>query len=222
MIKYKAILFDLDGTLLYTLEDLMIAVNTILKKHNEPERTIHQIREAVGNGNRRLMALSLRGGEEHPHLEELFLEYLDYYKNHCTVTTKIYPGIEETLSYCKENNIKIGVVTNKASYVTESLVKHYFNDAFPFILGDDGINPKKPSSIPAEKAFSALNISKSETLYIGDSPIDYEFSKNAGMDCMLVSYGFNEKETLQKLPAKYHVDSAFDIIPTISEQENRD
>lgn len=215
MKKYDAVIFDLDGTLLNTLKDLATAVNVILSKYNEKERTIEQIRLAVGNGNRNLMIRSLEQGESHPQFENIFKEYVEYYKAHDTVYSVPYAGIIDILSYCRENNIKTAIISNKLQAATSHLATHYFQDLVDISLGDDMVRPKKPEPDSAFIVFEKLNTNADRCLYVGDSLVDYEFSKNVGMDCALVSYGFVRKEVLKEAPAEYLLDTPQELFKLI-------
>lgn len=194
--KYKAILFDLDGTLLYTLEDLMIAVNETLKEYSYPIRTLEEIRRAVGNGNRRLLARSLPDGENNPYFEEIFQKYVSYYFSHDTVTTRSYEGVDKVLSYCRKHQIKTGVITNKLHTAAVNLMEHYFPGQFDIVLGDDGIRARKPEKEAGEYALKLLGTDVGNTLYVGDSHVDAAFAENMGMDCILCEYGYEDKKEL--------------------------
>lgn len=214
--KYKSVIFDLDGTLLYTLEDLKIAVNHALLNHGYPARNIEQIRQSVGNGNKNLLALSVEGGEDNPDFPQMFEEYVSYYLSHDTVTTKPYDGIVEVISYCKSNGIKLGVISNKLQAATEHLVEHYFPGDFDLILGDDGKRARKPDRAVGEYALNILSSDNTNTLYIGDSLVDARFAKNMEMDCILCAYGFCPSEELAKESPLALVNKASEILNYIS------
>lgn len=214
--KYKSVIFDLDGTLLYTLEDLQIAVNYALSNHGYPPRNIEQIRRSVGNGNKNLLALSVEGGETNPDFSLMFEEYVSYYLSHDTVTTKPYDGITEVISYCKSNGIKLGVISNKLQDATEHLVEHYFPGDFDLILGDDGKRARKPDRAVGEYALCLLFSDNTDTLYIGDSLVDAKFAKNMEMDCILCAYGFCPREELANERALALIDTPSEIINYIS------
>lgn len=215
MKKYKAIIFDLDGTLLNTLADLAAAVNKILSKYNEKELTVEQIRHKVGNGNRNLMIRSLEQGESHPQFENLFKEYVEYYKAHDTVFTEPYVGVMDILTYCKENNIKTAIISNKLQAATSHLSTYYFPDLIDLSVGDDMKRPRKPAADSALFVFDSLKVDVGDCLYVGDSLVDYEFAKNVGMDCALVSYGFVDKDVLIEAPATYHLDTPKELLELI-------
>lgn len=210
--SYRGVIFDLDGTLLNTIEDLQIAVNNVLRENGEPERTLEQIRKAVGNGNKMLMELSLKEGKSHPKFEELYRSYVKYYLAHDTVMTKPYDGIREVLSYCRNNSILTGVISNKVHSATSHLIEHYFPGEFDVVMGDNEVRPRKPAPDVAYESLKALNLKPKEVLYVGDAPVDSDFSKRAGLDCVLVTYGFNSIEVLREKPCVGFANKPLDII----------
>lgn len=213
--SYKAVIFDLDGTLLNTLNDLVIAVNHVLSENNEPTRTVEQIRKSIGNGNRMLMELSLDQGKKHPRFEELYREYVEYYLSHDTIETVPYDGIMDVLKVCHEKNLITAVISNKVQSATRHLVEHYFSGEFTQVFGDNEVRPRKPAPEAGIEICKELGVNPNEVLYIGDAPVDSDFSKAVGMDCILVSYGFNDREVLEEMQAIAVVDSPRDIIKYI-------
>lgn len=213
--KYKAILFDMDGTILDTLEDLADAVNYVLSTNNEPERTLSEIRSFVGNGNRRLMARALRQGEEHPGFERMLNEFFSYYMDHGAEKTKPYEGIPELLKECKRQGIKTAVVTNKFQDAAASLSELYFADLIETTVGDGEGRQRKPAKDGAAEALKRLGAAANEAVYIGDSPVDFETAKNAGIDCVLCTWGFCDRAVLEGLGAMALVDKPSEMLDII-------
>lgn len=212
--KYKAIIWDMDGTLLDTLQDLHDGINHILTSNGYGERTFEETRCAVGNGIRRLVSLSVPGGEGTPDFERLFGEFKEYYSKHNQIKTVPYEGISEVLEELRKKGIKMAVVSNKIdSAVKELAVKFY--PQLDYALGElEGV-PRKPAPDMVEKALSELGVTKSEAVYIGDSEVDVETAKNAGLPCISVLWGFRKKEELLPHGAEVFVNKPCEIIKLI-------
>lgn len=195
MMKYSAVIWDMDGTILNTLEDLCDSVNFVLKTNGYEERTLEQTRCSVGNGIRSLMNLSVPEGENNPKFEELFEAFRKHYSGNCRNKTRPYDGIDEVLNVFAGHGIKMAVVSNKI----DSAVKELSRDFYPqmdYSLGEiEGLN-RKPAPDMVEKALLELGVSKSEAVYIGDSEVDVLTAKNSGLDCITVLWGFRTKEEL--------------------------
>ena len=193
--KYSAVIWDMDGTILNTLEDLCDSVNFVLKTNGYEERTLEQTRCSVGNGIRSLMNLSVPEGENNPKFEELFEAFRKHYSGNCRNKTRPYDGIDEVLNVFAGHGIKMAVVSNKI----DSAVKELSRDFYPqmdYSLGEiEGLN-RKPAPDMVEKALLELGVSKSEAVYIGDSEVDVLTAKNSGLDCITVLWGFRTKEEL--------------------------
>lgn len=212
---YKAIIFDLDGTLLNTLEDLHAAVNKVLSENGEPVRSLKQIRDAVGNGNRMLMELSIEGGKNHPKFEELYRAYVKEYLANDTILTKPYEGVDKVLSYCKDNGIKTAIISNKVQSATRHLAAHYFSDTISVVMGDNEVRPRKPAPDVAYDCIKELGVDIKDVLYVGDAPVDAQFAKAAGMDCVLCAYGFNDLAVLKPEECLGIINSPLDLLEYI-------
>lgn len=213
--KYKAIIFDLDGTLLDTVEDLKEAVNYVMRKYSEPEITLADARHYVGNGNRRLIALAQKEGEMHPHFEQMFEEFLEYYLAHDTIKTVVYDGIRTVIATCQEKGIKMAVVSNKFQSATKELMDFYFPDTFDSVIGERNGLPRKPDPTLAKIALEDLGVTAKETLFIGDSEVDADTAENAGMEYLLCSWGFKERSFLEKRNAVSVIDRPIQILDFI-------
>ena len=196
---YKLIVFDLDGTLLDTLDDLTNAVNYALQKIGLPVRTREEVRSFVGNGIARLMALAV--GEEYAHLQAEALEtFKTYYGAHCSVETRVYDGIEGLLAELKRKGVKTAVLSNKADFAVKLLAEQYFPNAFFVAQGEnekEGIY-KKPAPDALYAIMRQAGVPAEETLYVGDSEVDIQTARNAGVVCVSVTWGFKDETFLKE------------------------
>lgn len=202
--KYEAVLFDLDGTLLDTLEDLTDSVNAILEKYGYPKRGKKEIRKFLGNGSRKLMEQALPEMVEQERFEQMLAEYTAYYKAHMEEKTRPYDGILELLDALQERKIRIGVVSNKFDTAVKELCEKYFAGKVDEAAGEQeslGIR-RKPAPDMVLAAASSLGIKRENCLYVGDSEVDLQTAENAGMDCVGVCWGFRDEEFLRELGAK--------------------
>ena len=201
MKKYEAVLFDLDGTLLDTLEDLKDSVNYIMKKYHFPERTLDEVRNAVGNGIHKLIERSVPKETDAETIESAYADFLSYYQKNCMVKTKPYPGMEELLGRLKADGCKLAVVTNKGNEAVQKMIPYYFKGLFETAIGTTNEMPKKPAPDTAYYVLKKMQTEKEKALFIGDSQVDVETAKNAGLDSILVTWGFRDRETLVKAGA---------------------
>lgn len=196
--KYETILFDMDGTILDTLEDLKDAVNFVMRQNNEPEHSLEEIRSFVGNGMKKLMIRSIPGGEENPTFEKQFKEYQDYYPPHSKIKTKPYDGILDFMRECKSRGVKLAVVSNKQQPAVTELADYYFEGMFDAAVGDGEGRKVKPSPDAPFEAMKRIGADPKTTLYVGDSDVDAQTAENANLDCVLVTWGFRERALLEK------------------------
>lgn len=211
---YKTLLFDMDGTVLDTLGDLTAAVNYTLRHFNEPEHTEDEIRSFVGNGVRKLIARSVPDGFDNPSFEEQLSFYQAYYKEHDRELTKPYDGIVELMKEAKEKGIKIGIVSNKQHPAVVDLSDHFFGDLVDVAVGNKPYGKMKPKPDPdiVFTAMESLSADPSSTVYIGDSDVDAKTAENAGVPCILVSWGFRPKDFLEKQNCIAVVDNTDELI----------
>ncbi len=210
--KYTTIIFDLDGTLLNTLDDLVDSVNYVMTYLGFPGKSRREVRNYVGNGMRRLMELSLPQNVDPHQIEQAFSIYRDYYTEHCRVKTKPYGGILELLGTLKKSGYKMAIVSNKNDAAVRALRDIYFSEYIETAIGEKENIRKKPAPDTVLQALKELNSSKGETLYIGDSEVDKQTADNAGMQCVLVSWGFRDKEQLETLMPAGVIDSPLELL----------
>ncbi len=192
----QAVVFDMDGTLLDTLDDLMVAVNHALAMYGLPERTRDEVRQFVGNGAHWLIECAVPNGLKNPHYEQVYEEFQRYYAVHCNEQTHAYPGILELLDVLEDKGIAMAVVSNKPDGAVKELAKRYFADSIPYAFGDDGKRERKPAPDTVLAVMEAMGAQPERTIYIGDSDVDIRTAANAGLPCISVTWGFRDPEFL--------------------------
>lgn len=216
--KLKAVIFDLDGTILDTLEDLKNSVNFALNENGMPERTYIEVRSFVGNGIRRLIERSVPDGTPSDMVDKCLEDFRNHYKLHSADTTKPYDGILPLLSALRSRGYRLAVVSNKADFAVQTLVAKYFPDLFDFAVGDrEGIN-RKPSPDSVYEAMRVLDVTRDEVVYVGDSEVDIETSRNAQVPCVAVTWGFRDKCVLEGLGPEYIIDKPSLLTEVLSER----
>lgn len=194
----RAVIFDLDGTLLNTLEDLRDSVNVALVRNGLPERTLQEVRQFVGNGIHKLIERAVPEGASERVVEQVFHDFRSYYMEHCEDKTCVYPGIGELLAELKHREISMAIVSNKADGAVKGLAKRYFPEITVAIGEREGI-ARKPAPDSVFEAIRLLGVSREETLYVGDSDVDVATAGNAGLPCVAVTWGFREEAFLRSL-----------------------
>lgn len=192
----KAVIFDLDGTLLDTLQDLANAVNAALAENHMPVRTVEEVRSFVGNGVRNLMTKAIPDGEDNPAFEKTFADFRTYYAEHCKDFTKPYEGIMPLLEALQQKGIQMAIVSNKLDSAVKVLAKEYFGEYISSAIGDMEGMAKKPAPDSVFKALAELGVSKEEAVYVGDSDVDIMTAMNAEMPCISVTWGFRDRAFL--------------------------
>lgn len=199
----KLIIFDMDGTILNTLNDLMDAVNYALKLNGYPLRNYEQIRRAVGNGVAMLVKRSLPLDTNENIYIKVLADFEEYYSNHSSDKTSPYEGMKEALINLKNKGYLIACATNKIEDVAKILVERFYPNLFLTVCGDNGIRAKKPAADSVNEIQKRLNVSdKSKVVYIGDSEVDYQTAINSEVDPIIVTYGYRTKEELNALGIK--------------------
>ncbi|HBI60723.1 MAG TPA: HAD family hydrolase [Lachnospiraceae bacterium] len=200
---YQAVIFDLDGTLLNTLEDLRDGVNHALRLQNYPERSLEEVQKFLGNGIRKLIERAVPEGTEKEETEKVFQEFRSYYTSHCRIKTRPYDGIMKLLQFLKQNHIAMAIVSNKNDAAVKELSRYYFADYIDVAIGErEGIR-KKPAPDSVFEAMRLLGVEKEQAVYVGDSEVDRETAANAGLACVSVTWGFREEKMLRELRPEY-------------------
>ena len=208
----KAVIFDLDGTLLDTLEDLADSVNYVLKENGFPERSLEEIKSFVGNGMKKLMSRSAPQGTASEKVEEMFRLLVTYYQSHCQIKTRPYAGIPELLKNLRAQGFLTAVISNKADEAVQDLVRQMFPGCFDFALGgSDGVK-LKPDRAMVDIALKKLLVDASEAFYVGDSEVDLDTARNAEMDCISVTWGFRTRDVLIANGARMLADTPMEVM----------
>ena len=210
---FKAVIFDLDGTLLNTLDDLANAVNYGLSQNGFPTHETEKYKMFVGNCTDMMITRALpenkRDGET---LDKVRKLYFEYYNAHTGEFTRPYDGIPELLNSLKANGLKLAVVSNKIDFMVQLVVKEYFGDVFDFITGQaDGVKPKPDPSM-VFGAMKALDVKPDECVYVGDSGVDAETGKNAGIFTVGVLWGFRDERELRENGASAVIKKADELL----------
>lgn len=213
MNNYRLVIFDMDGTILDTLEDLCNAVNHTLEYFGYAKRTQQEIRNFLGNGSRYLIEKSLPDNKAvSPTQLELILDYYSsYYKKNCAVHTMPYSGILELLLKLKQAKKLLAVVSNKPDFGVQELCHCHFPELFDFYCGERPGIRRKPAPDSVQEVMQKLRIAPSDTVYIGDSEVDISTAKNAGIHSIIVTWGFRDKEQLLNAGAENLADSPSEL-----------
>lgn len=194
----KAVIFDLDGTLLNTLYDLSDAVNCALEKYGQPQRSIEEVREFVGNGIRNLMLRAVPDGDKNPMFEEIFAFFREYYKAHCNIKTAPYEDILALMEELKQRHIKMAIVSNKIDSGVKELNDIHFSKYVDVAIGErEGIS-RKPAPDSVNEALRILEVDKAHAVYVGDSDVDIKTANNADVRCVSVTWGFRDEDFLKE------------------------
>lgn len=210
----KIFIFDMDGTLLNTLEDLMISTNYALSQFNYPTHTIEEIRFFVGNGVAKLIERAIPDGLNNPNYEKCLEIFKKHYAKNMYNHTSAYVGIPELLKDLKDKGIKTVVVSNKFDLAVKELSNKYFGDLIDIAIGENeqaGIK-KKPAPDTVFEVLNLMNLKSEDAIYIGDSDVDIMTAKNSNMPCISVTWGFRDREFLIKNDATIIVDKPEEIL----------
>ena len=196
--KHKLAIFDMDGTILDTLEDLKNSMNYTLEQFNCPKRTLDEIRLFVGNGIRNLIIRAAPPATDENTIDKMFAVFNEHYAVHCNDNTRPYDGIADLLKQLRINGVKTAVVSNKADYAVQTLVEKFFSGLFDYAVGEKAGVRKKPCPDSVNEVLKTLNIDRKDAVYIGDSEVDIATAENAKMDCISVDWGFRDRDVLIK------------------------
>lgn len=212
MKEYNTYIFDLDGTLLNTINDLAASVNFALRSVGLPEHSVDDVRRFVGNGVRKLMERAIEGGDSNPLFDEAYATFRKHYLEHGLDTTEPYPGIVEMLGRLKADGKNIAVVSNKFYAATQELCRHFFGEYVAVAIGERENIRKKPAPDTVEEALRQLGASRDGAVYIGDSDVDIETARNCNMPCISVLWGFRSRNFLIEHGAQRLVETPEEIL----------
>ena len=214
---YKAAIFDLDGTILNTIQDLANTLNYALSTYGYPTHTVDEVRRFVGNGVWVLVERGCPKGTPEAQRQKVYDCFVEYYKDHNRDFTRPYEGIPELLEALKAKGVRISVVSNKIEPAVVSLCRDFFPGKFEFTVGNRPDLRTKPAPDEVNVVVEQMDLDRSEIVYIGDTEVDLQTADNSGMDCICVSWGFRSLAELQQLHAKYVVTSPEEILHIVTE-----
>ena len=213
----NTVIFDLDGTLLDTLDDLTGSANYALKEMGFPLRSREEIRSFVGNGILVLIKKCLPPEADGETINKTLDLFTDHYGKHCNDLTRPYPGILQLIEALRKKGIKMGIVSNKADFAVKELAEIYFKGSIPVAIGENeaaGIR-KKPAPDTVYKAMELLDSNADESVYVGDSEVDVKTAVNAGLDLVLCSWGFRGEAFLKSLGSHIIIHKPLELIEHI-------
>lgn len=214
--RYDTVIFDLDGTLLDTLDDLTDGVNHALREFGFPEASREEIRARLGYGSGYLIAQSVPGGRDCPEYQAVFDCYFAYYRAHSAVKTRPYPGIPELLVELRRRGARCAIVSNKPHAATLDLAERYFKGLVDTAVGDQpGLVERKPAPDTVWAAMRELGGTRESSVYVGDSEVDIRTAENAGIACVSVDWGFRTRAQLLDSGAERIVSDAAGLLEAI-------
>ena len=202
----NTVIFDLDGTLMNTLDDLCDSTNYALTQCGFKPRTYEEIRSFVGNGIRLLIERAVPSNAKKEEIDKCFTIFKEYYLAHSKIKTAPYPGVIDLLKKLKAKNIKTAIVSNKIQQGVDELVQELFSGLIDVAVGEREGLKTKPDPDLVNVAIDALKIDKKDAVYVGDSDVDVLTAKNSNLDMIAVTWGFRDKEFLQKCGATTFID----------------
>ena len=212
---YKATVFDLDGTLLNTIDDLAWATNYTLKQFNMPTYTVDEVRQMVGNGVAKLIRDAVPEDTDDATYQQVLACFKEHYADHSLDNTVPYPGILDAIDILKAAGVKCAVVSNKPNFAIADLMKNFFPGRFDFALGQRDDLKRKPNAEPVHYALAQIGVNPKDAVYIGDSEVDVKTAQNSNMPCISVTWGFRDKDTLLAAGATTLVDTADEMVQKI-------
>lgn len=216
--KIDTVIFDLDGTLLNTLDDLHACFNHAIKEFGYPERTKEEIRNFVGNGVLKALERALPENISQSELEKVVDCFKKYYRQNMNTYTKPYDGVEEMLKDLQSKGFKLGIVSNKFDDAVKALSKKYFGSSIAYAVGEGYGIRRKPEADGVNKVLFELKSKKENAIYVGDSEVDIQTAENSNLPCISVLWGFKDKDFLVKNDAKYIAQTPKDIISIIENE----
>lgn len=200
--RYDAALFDMDGTILDSIEDIYDSANAALRHFSLRPISLAETLAYVGNGARRLIEQAVPAGTDAALTEEVLAWYKPYYNDHSRIKTRPYDGIPELLSELRRAGFALAVVSNKPDKTARELTELFFDGLFASYVGESPTVRRKPWPDMVDAAVAAMGMDKSRCVYIGDSEVDVATARNAGLDCISVSWGFRTEQQLIDAGAK--------------------
>lgn len=215
----NTVIFDMDGTLLNTLEDLTDSVNYTMDYFGYPERTIDEVRSFVGNGIGRLIRLSVPEYVNNSQYEIVLAKFKSYYTENCQNKTKAYDGVMELIHKLNDMGIKMAIVSNKNEKALKELNKLYFGGIIDVVIGDVEGRKRKPEPDSVFEALKQLDSSIDEAVYVGDSDVDFATAGNAGIRFVAVTWGFRDRDMMESLGTKCFINAPLQLLDIIKDGE---
>ena len=213
--RYQTAIFDMDGTILETLEDMCASVNVTMDHVGYPRRTMDEVRRFVGNGAAKLIERCMPAGAEDPRYPAALEFYRAYYEAHAQIKTGPYPGIPELLNQLSREGVRLAVVSNKPDEAVRALTERYFPGVFPVAIGNRDGWATKPAPDSVYEAMRLLGARRESTVYVGDSDVDVDTARNAGLDSIIVTWGFRDEDFLRAHGAQHlahNADELYEIL----------
>lgn len=216
MKKYDTVIFDMDGTLLNTLEDISDSINHVLAMYSFPCRKPDEIRSFLGNGAAQLMKLAIPDGSGNPRYQSCLEDYCSHYQENLQNKTHAYDGVMPLLGQLSREGYKLSIVSNKPDQAVKELADFYFGEYVKVAIGEtDGVS-RKPAPDTVLKAIEKLGSTANKTVYVGDSEVDVETARNSGITCVGVTWGFRDREVLEQSGADHIIDNPQELLKIIS------
>lgn len=209
--KYKAVLFDMDGTVLDTLGDLAAAVNHTLREFSMPERSIAEVAAALSNGAAYLIAHTVPAGTPKELTDKVLAAYAPYYDAHCDILTGPYDGIVPLMEKLRDRGVKLAVISNKQDTAVKPLAEKYFPGLLEIAVGESTEVRRKPNPDAVLAALRHIGVEREDAIYVGDTEVDFQTARNAGMECASVDWGFRTREQLVEIGAEHIFDTVQEL-----------
>lgn len=214
-LQKNTLIFDLDGTLLNTLDDLADSTNYALQQHNLPARTLNEVRQFVGNGVGKLIRRAVPDNTPDDATAAVFQSFKAHYAQHCMDKTQMYPGVREMLACFHATGYKLAIVSNKLQSAVDELHERFFKQWVQVAVGEREGLQRKPAPDMVTEALKALHASPAEAVYVGDSEVDLATARNAALPCISVLWGFREQEFLKAHGAERFAKTPADVVTLI-------
>ena len=209
--KYKAVLFDMDGTVLDTLGDLAAAVNHTLREFSMPERSIAEVAAALSNGAAYLIAHTVPAWTPKELTDKVLAAYAPYYDAHCDILTGPYDGIVPLMEKLRDRGVKLAVISNKQDTAVKPLAEKYFPGLLEIAVGESAEVRRKPNPDAVLAALRHIGVEREDAIYVGDTEVDLQTARNAGMECASVDWGFRTREQLVEIGAEHIFDTVQEL-----------
>ena len=219
MSRINTVIFDMDGTVLNTLEDLTSSVNYVLDQFGMPKREENEFRQFFGNGIRYALQCAVLKGTAEELIDKMIPVFKEHYGIHCLDRTRPYEGVIALMKHLKENGYRMAIVSNKIDPAVKELNQRFFSEYVDVAIGErEGIQ-RKPAPDTVEQALRELGSTREESVYIGDSEVDLQTAQNAGIPCIAVLWGFRDREYLEENGASLFAEKPEDVIHALKDVE---